>query len=56
MDIILEMKEPPHINVDRVMENLEIDYMRANYLLRDLVNNNKLVKFGRGKSAVYKTV
>ena len=56
LDIILEMKEPPHINVDRVMESLEIDYMRANYLLRDLVNNNKLVKFGRGKSAVYKTV
>ena len=56
LDIILEMKEPPHINVNRVMESLEVDYMRANYLLRDLVNNNKLVKFGRGKGAVYKTV
>jgi len=30
--------------------------MRANYLLADLVNNNKLAKFGKGKKAIYKMI
>jgi len=53
---IMNMKEPPHITTDRVMKELDIDYNRASFVLRDLVNNDKLVKFGRGKTAIYKLV
>lgn len=53
---IMNMKEPPHITADRVMKELDIDYNRASFVLRDLVNNDKLVKFGRGKTAIYKLV
>lgn len=56
LDKIMNMKEPPHINVDRVMKTLDVEYMRANYLLTDLVNNNKLAKFGKGKKAIYKMI
>lgn len=51
---VLLMKEPPHITLDRVMKELSIDYQRASYILRDLTVNNKLMKFGRGKNAIYK--
>jgi hypothetical protein len=50
------MKEPPLINCDRVMGTLGIDYMRASYLLRDLVNNSKMMKYGKGKDAIYKLI
>jgi DNA repair protein RadA/Sms len=53
---IMTMNEPPHITTDRVMKELDIDYSRASFMLRDLVNNNMLVKFGRGKTAIYKIV
>lgn len=56
LDKIMHMKEPPHITADRVMKTLDVEYMRANYLLADLVNNNKLAKFGKGKKAIYKMV
>jgi predicted ATP-dependent serine protease len=56
MDKILQMKEPPHITSDRVMKELDVDYQRAYYLLRELVNNNKLCKYGKGKNAIYKLV
>lgn len=51
---ILQITEPPHINIDRVMKEVGIDYNRAAALLRDLVNNKKMSKFGRGKAAIYK--
>lgn len=53
---IMDMKEPPHITTERVMKELDIDYNRASFVLRDLVNNDKLIKFGRGKTAIYKMV
>jgi len=53
---IMDMKEPPHITTGRVMKELDIDYNRASFVLRDLVNNDKLIKFGRGKSAIYKMI
>ena len=56
LDKIMYMKEPPHITADRVMKTLDVEYMRANYLLADLVNNNKLAKFGKGKKAIYKMI
>lgn len=56
LEKIMQMKEPPHITPDRVMKTLDVEYMRANYLLADLVNNNKLAKFGKGKKAIYKMI
>ena len=56
LEKIMQMKEPPNITPDRVMKTLDVEYMRANYLLADLVNNNKLVKFGKGKKAIYKMI
>ena len=56
LDAILLMKEPPVITADRVMKELNMDYNRAAYLLREHVNNDKLAKFGKGKDAVYKLI
>jgi predicted ATP-dependent serine protease/predicted transcriptional regulator len=56
LEKILDMKEPPLINCDRVMSSLDVDYMRASYLLRDLVNNGKIAKYGKGKDAIYKLI
>jgi len=56
LDTILNMIEPPLIGTNRVMKTLNIDYMRASYLLRDLVNNNKMAKYGKGKTAIYKLI
>lgn len=56
LEKIMQMKEPPHITPDRVMKTLDVEYVRANYLLADLVNNNKLAKFGKGKKAIYKMI
>ena len=56
LEKILDMKEPPLIDCERVMNTLDIDYMRASYLLRDLVNNGKMAKYGKGKSAIYKLI
>lgn len=54
LDKICAIKEPPALNVDRVMDELSLDYYRAYNLLRELVLNGKLIKFGRGKTAIYK--
>ena len=56
INAIMSLKEPPHITTDRVMEEVNIDYNRASFLLRDLVNNNRLAKFGKGKTAIFKIV
>lgn len=54
MQIIMSMEEPPHINVERVCNELSIDAQRATYLLWLLVKEGKLEKFGRGENAVWK--
>ena len=54
MKSILEMKEPPHITIERVCNTLDIDAQRATYLLWLLVKEGKLEKFGRGDNAVWK--
>lgn len=56
LQAIMQMTEPPHINVQRVCKELDIDAMRAGYLLRHLVSENKLQKFGRGDDAIWKFV
>lgn len=54
MQQIMNMTEPPNISVQRVCNDLQIDSLRANYLLRLLTNEGKLQKFGRGNDAVWK--
>lgn len=54
MQMIMEMKEPPHITVQRVCSTLNIDAQRASYLLWLLVKEGKLEKYGRGNDAVWK--
>ena len=54
LDAILNMKEPPLMNADRVAADLSIDVSRAQYLLRELTVNGKIKKFGRGRDAIYK--
>ena len=51
---IMEMREPPHITVERVCSELNIDAQRGKYLLWLLTSENKLVKFGRGSECVWK--
>ena len=56
LETILNMKEPPHLNANRVMKKLDCDYNHAYNRLRDLVMNDKLMKFGKGKEATYKHI
>lgn len=51
---ILAMLEPPAITVQRVMDDLECDYMHAYNRLAELSRNGDLIKFGKGKDAIYK--
>lgn len=52
---VLEM-DPPTITEDAVMNTFNISKSKAYVTLRSLVEKNKLKKFGRGKSAVWKRV
>jgi predicted ATP-dependent serine protease len=54
LQAIKSLKEPPGITVSRVCQALKVDANRANYLLRGLVQEGALEKFGRGQSAVWK--
>jgi predicted ATP-dependent serine protease len=54
LDKIIAIKEPPALNAKRVMKALDVDYQKAYNLLRELVLNDKLVKFGKGQTATYK--
>ena len=53
---ILDMNEPPHLTLDRICDNLGISGQTAGVLLRELVGEGKLQKFGRGANAVWKIV
>ena len=54
LDKIIAIKEPPALDAKRVMKTLDVDYQKAYNLLRELVLNDKLVKFGKGQKATYK--
>ena len=54
LEAILNITEPPHLTADRVMTELGVEYNRAYNLLRELVLDGKIDKFGKGKSAIYK--
>lgn len=51
---ILTMIEPPAITIQRVMEELDCDYMHAYNRLAELTRNGDLTKFGKGKDSIYK--
>jgi predicted ATP-dependent serine protease len=51
---IKNMNEPPGITLPRVCKDLKVDATRAGYLLRALVSEGYLAKYGRGDSAVWK--
>ena len=53
---VLEMKEPPHITMGRVMEELDISRQTAYLLLKEMEEKNKIQKFGRGGDAIWKIV
>ena len=51
---ILNMNEPPGINMQRVMSELSVDRSKAYFLLKELTDSGKLQKFGRGEDACWK--
>jgi predicted ATP-dependent serine protease len=52
--IILQMDEPPLITVGRVMDSLNVQEQTAKLLLSELEMDMKLIKYGRGKEAIWK--
>lgn len=54
IDLILDMKEPPHLTVDRVSKELNIAEAYARQMLYKLAATGKLVKFGSGAAAIWK--
>ena len=55
-ETILSMDEPPHLTLDRVCDTLGVSGQIGGILLRELVGEGKLQKFGRGANAVWKLV
>lgn len=53
---VLAMNEPPHITLDRVMQDLGVGGQTAGIILRELVGEKKLAKFGRGANACWKLI
>lgn len=53
-DSILKMDEPPLITINRVMEELSVQEQTARIILTELENDMKIIKYGRGKDAVWK--
>lgn len=51
---ILNMDEPPILNVDRVMDKFGISKQIASNILRELVDEGKMKKYGRGANACWK--
>lgn len=51
---IMAMDEPPLITTTRVMEAFDIKEPTAKLLLVELENEMKLIKYGRGSSAIWK--
>ena len=51
---ILAMKEPPHITKERIINELNLTSSQAYFALRELTDAGKLVKCGRGTTAVWK--
>jgi len=54
LEQILAINEPPHLTKEVVINTLEVTPSQAYLLLKELTDTSKLVKFGRGASAIYK--
>lgn len=54
LDAIMEMSDVGGITQKQVIKKLNIDAGKAYLLLKDLTNADKLIKYGRGESAVWK--
>jgi KaiC/GvpD/RAD55 family RecA-like ATPase len=55
-NIILSLTEPPHITLNRVMKILGVKNQTAGILLRELLREGKVKKYGRGENACWKLV
>lgn len=53
---ILTMDEPPHLTLDRICDRLGVSGQVAGIILREMVGEGKLQKFGRGANAIWKIV
>lgn len=53
-EVVLNMTDPPHITMDRVMSELDIQKQTAYNLLRDMEKDGTIKKYGRGDSAIWK--
>jgi predicted ATP-dependent serine protease len=51
---VLEMKEPPGITKERIINELNVTSSQAYLILKELTDSGKLVKFGRGSSSIFK--
>lgn len=52
--VVLEMQEPPHITMGRVMKELDIQRQTAYLLLKGMEDKKLITKYGRGDDAVWK--
>ncbi len=52
---ILQMDDPPLITVNRVMDQFQIKEQTARLLLSELESEMKVIKYGRGQSAIWKS-
>ncbi len=53
---IMTMIEPPLITVQRVMDHFDVKEQTAKILLTELENDMKLIKYGRGITAIWKVL
>jgi len=51
---ILSITEPPHLTLDRICDKLGVSGQTAQILLRELVGEKKVQKYGRGANAIWK--
>lgn len=51
---ILAMNEPPHLTLDRICDRLGVSGQIAGKIMREMVGEGKLQKFGRGANSVWK--
>ena len=54
LDLIMAIKEPPHLTKEVVIKTLNVTSSQAYFLLKELIDTGRLIKFGRGSNAIYK--
>jgi predicted ATP-dependent serine protease len=51
---VLEMKEPPGITKERIINELNVTSSQAYLILKELTDSKQLIKYGRGANAIFK--